>query len=112
MDRFVGQARLEWWANHATCLEKYAIDITNTVNTAGMWQATGRHTRALDTAQREGWDFLMEMDPYFSAVFPGEDNSGIFVRVLEAEDGTLTLLEVPEGGWSDEQHPDLPELTP
>ncbi|MFF0556506.1 hypothetical protein [Streptomyces sp. NPDC004266] len=110
MDRFVGQASLEWWANHATCLEKYAIDIANTVNTTGMWQATGRHTHVLDTAQREGWDFLMEMDPYFSVVFPGEDNSGIFVRVLEAEDGALTLMEVPKGGWSDEQHPDLLEL--
>jgi hypothetical protein len=112
MDRFVGQASLEWWANHATCLEKYAIDVTNTFHTASMWQATGRHAHVLDTAQREGWDFLMEMDPYFSVVFPGEDNNGIFVRVLEAEDGALTLMEVPKGGWSDEQHPDLPELNP
>ncbi|MFC8795025.1 hypothetical protein [Streptomyces cinereoruber] len=110
MDRFVGRARLEWWANQAMCLETYTIDITNTTGTAGAWQATGRHTPVLDSTQREGWDFLMEMDPYFSVVFPGKDSSGIFVRVLEAEDATLTLIEVPESGWPDEQHPDLPEL--
>ncbi|MGA5499047.1 hypothetical protein ACPCSP_32485 [Streptomyces cinereoruber] len=113
MDRFVGRARLEWWANQAMCLETYTIDITattGTAGTAGAWQATGRHTPVLDSTQREGWDFLMEMDPYFSVVFPSKDSSGIFVRVLEAEDATLTLIEVPEGGWPDEQHPDLPEL--
>ncbi|MFJ6252465.1 MULTISPECIES: hypothetical protein [unclassified Streptomyces] len=114
MDRFMGQARLEWWANQATCLEAYTIDITDTVDTAGMagtWQATGRHAPVLDGTQREGWDFLMEMDPYFSLVFPGKDDNGTFVRVLEAKDAALTLVEVPKGGWLDEQHPDLPELT-
>ncbi|MFI8404962.1 hypothetical protein ACIGG5_32565 [Streptomyces sp. NPDC085463] len=115
MDRFTGRARLEWWANQAICLEAYTIDITDTADTtgtAGTWQATGRHAPALDSTQREGWGFLMEMDPYFSIVFPGKHSSGILVRVLEAEDSTLTLIEVPEGGWSDEQHPDLPELNP
>ncbi|MFC8494127.1 hypothetical protein ACFUJU_25720 [Streptomyces sp. NPDC057235] len=97
----MGRARLEWWANQAICLEAYTIDITDTVGaagTAGTWQATGRHAPALHDTQREGWVFLMEMDPYFSIVFPGEDRSGILVRVLEAEDATLTLIEVPEGG--------------
>ncbi|MEU9182957.1 hypothetical protein AB0C90_40560 [Streptomyces sp. NPDC048550] len=96
MDRFVGQARLEWWANHETCLEEYGIDLTVAVDAGGTWRATGRHANALDTTQREGWDFLMEMDPYFSVVFPGKDSPGIFVRVVGAEDGTLTLTEVPD----------------
>ncbi|MER6445337.1 hypothetical protein [Streptomyces venezuelae] len=95
MDRFVGRARLEWWANEAICLEEYGIDVTVSVDDDGTWQATGRHADVLDTARREGWDFLMEMDPYFSVVFPGENDRGIFVRVVEAEDGTLTLREVP-----------------
>ncbi|MFC7931801.1 hypothetical protein [Streptomyces cinereoruber] len=115
MDRFVGRARLEWWANQAVCLETYTIDITDTTGTAGTagaWQATGRHASVLGGTQREGWDFLMEMDPYFFVVFPSKDGRGIFVRVLEAEDAALTLIEVPEGGWLDEQHPDLPELNP
>ncbi|WP_030722234.1 hypothetical protein [Streptomyces sp. NRRL F-2580] len=100
MDRFVGQARLEWWANHAMCLEKYDIDITVTVDAVGTWRATGRHASAPDTTQREGWDFLMEMDPHFSIVFPGQDNGEILVRVFEAEDGTLTLTEAPDGDGS------------
>ncbi|MFI6967087.1 hypothetical protein [Streptomyces sp. NPDC050255] len=98
MDRFVGQARLEWWANQSTCLEMYDVDITVTVDAAGKWRATGRHALALDTIQSEGWDFLMEMDPHFSIAFPGEDRGGITVRVVEAGDGTLTLMEAPD--WS------------
>lgn len=94
MDRFVGQGRLEWWANHSICLEMY--DITVTVDAVGKWQATGRHASALDTTQREGWDFLMEMDPHFSIAFPGEDRGGVTVRVVETEDGTLTLMEAPD----------------
>ncbi|MFJ9344873.1 hypothetical protein ACIRP0_37185 [Streptomyces sp. NPDC101733] len=108
MDRLVGQARLEWWANHATCLQAYGIDIAVTLDAVGTWRATGRHANVLDTTQREGWDFLMEMDPHFSVVFPGEDNSGILVRVVEAEDGTLTLMEVPNGDGSVDITFDLP----
>ncbi|MFG2767675.1 hypothetical protein [Streptomyces rubiginosohelvolus] len=93
----MGRASLEWWANREICLEKYCINITVTADEAGSWHATARHADLLDTAQREGWDFLMEMDPHFSVVLPGEDNSGILVRVLETEDGTLTLAEVPQG---------------
>ncbi|TXS15795.1 hypothetical protein EAO70_15540 [Streptomyces sp. adm13(2018)] len=96
MDRFTGQARLEWWANHATCLGEYDIDITVTVGAVGQWQATGRHANGLDTVQREGWYFLMEMDPHFSLAFPGEDRGGIMVRVVEAGDGTLVLTEAPD----------------
>lgn len=100
MDRFVGQASLEWWANREICLEKYGIALTVTSDEVGTWQATGWHAHLLDTTQQEGWDFLMEMDPHFSVVFPGEDNSGILVRVFETEDGTLTLTEVPNGKGS------------
>lgn len=96
MDRFVGLARLEWWANHSICLEMYDIDITVTVDAEGKLQATGRHANALDTTQREGWDFLMEMDPHFSVAFPSEDRGGIMVRVVEAENGTLSLTEAPD----------------
>ncbi|MFG2978043.1 hypothetical protein ACGFYY_34245 [Streptomyces sp. NPDC048331] len=108
MDRFVGQARLEWWANHATCLEEYGIDISVTVDAVGTWRATGRHADALDTTQREGWDFLMETDPHFSVMFPGEHNDGILVRVFEAEDGTLTLVEAPSRDGSVNITFDLP----
>ncbi|MFD8726954.1 hypothetical protein [Streptomyces sp. NPDC059611] len=96
MDRFEGRARLEWWANHATCLEEYDIDITATVDAVGKWRATGRHATALEAPQREAWDFLVEMDPHFSIAFSGEDRGGITVRVVEAEDGTLTLTEAPD----------------
>ncbi|MFE6065388.1 hypothetical protein [Streptomyces sp. NPDC056525] len=101
MDQFVGQGRLEWWANHSTCLEMYDIDITVAVDAVGQWRATGRHSNALDTIQREGWDFLMEMDPHFSIALPGEDRGGIMVRVVEAGDGTLTLTEASDWDGSE-----------
>ncbi|MFJ3842223.1 hypothetical protein ACIPY6_42990 [Streptomyces sp. NPDC090054] len=100
MDRFVGQARLEWWANQSTCLEMYDIDIAVTVDSVGTLRATGWHAIALDKTQREGWDFLMEMDPHFSITFPGEDRGGIMVRVDEAENGTLSLTEAPDWNGS------------
>ncbi|MFF2780328.1 hypothetical protein ACFVU3_36145 [Streptomyces sp. NPDC058052] len=96
MDGFVGQARLEWWANHVTCLEKYDIDVIVTVDAVGTWWASGQHAHALGTTQREGWDFLMEMDPYFSLVLPGEEQGGVLVNVVEAEDGTLTLTKASD----------------
>ncbi|MDX2290917.1 hypothetical protein R6G00_01775 [Streptomyces roseofulvus] len=96
MDRFAGQGRLAWWANHSMCLEMYDIDITVAVDPIGRRRATGRHAPALDSMQREGWDFLMEMDPHFSVTFPGEERGGFMVRVVEAEDGTLTLTEAPD----------------
>ena len=96
MDRFVGLARLEWWANTSTCIDKYDIDVTIMVDAAGTWRATGRHAAALDTTQREGWDFLMEMDPHFSIAFPDEERGSLIVRVDEAEDGTLILTEAPD----------------
>ncbi|MEV7730469.1 hypothetical protein AB0P15_38105 [Streptomyces sp. NPDC087917] len=79
-----------------------------TVDAVGTCRTTGRHANVLDTTQREGWDFLTEMDPHFSVAFPGEDNSGILVRVFEAEDGILALMEVPNGGGSVDITFDLP----
>lgn len=38
----------------------------------------------------------MEMDPHFSIAFPSEDRGGIIVRVVEAENGTLSLTEAPD----------------
>ncbi|MFE3203435.1 hypothetical protein [Embleya sp. NPDC059237] len=89
----MGSARLEWWANTSICLGEYEIDITITVDAANAWHASGRHSIALDTTGREGWDFLMEMDPLFSLAFPGEDRGHLLVQVDEAKDGTLILTE-------------------
>ncbi|MBK3541609.1 hypothetical protein [Streptomyces sp. MBT60] len=100
MDRFVGQSRLEWWANRSTCLGTYDIAITVTVDADGEWRATGRQATALDASERESWDFLLEMDPHFSLAFPEEDCGGITVRVVEADDGTLTLVKAPAWGGS------------
>ncbi|MEU3795605.1 hypothetical protein AB0F07_38435, partial [Streptomyces fructofermentans] len=47
-------------------------------------------TEAGDTHARSG------MDPHFSITFPGEDRGGIMVRVVEADDGTLSLTEAQD----------------
>jgi hypothetical protein len=96
MDRYEGPARLEWWANHSIYLDMYDIDLTVTVDDAGTWRSFGRHTTEFDKARREGWDFLMGMDPYFSLAFSGEDRGTLMVRVDEAEGGLLTLSEAPD----------------
>ncbi|MEY9904855.1 hypothetical protein ABIA35_001071 [Catenulispora sp. MAP12-49] len=97
MEPFKSPARLEWWAKPSMCIGEYEIDITVTVDPAGVWSAQGRHSHALDTTQREGWDFLVEMDPCFSLAFPGEERGHLMVRVDEAQDGDLILTEAQ--GW-------------
>ncbi|MFJ8043616.1 hypothetical protein ACIRBX_24260 [Kitasatospora sp. NPDC096147] len=96
MDRFVGRGRLEWWANPLLCVERYDLDLTVTVDAAGTWRASATHRPALDPARREGWDFLLELDPHFTVAFPGEEVGAIVVRVAQAADGTLTLTDAPE----------------
>ncbi|MFF0295972.1 hypothetical protein ACFYST_20965 [Kitasatospora sp. NPDC004614] len=96
MDRFVSPARLEWWANSSTCFGEFDIDITVVVDEAGAWHASGEHSLALDADAREGWYFLMGMDPHFSLAFPGEDRGSLMVRVDEMEDGGLVLREAPD----------------
>ncbi|MFI6153241.1 hypothetical protein ACIBCA_11145 [Kitasatospora sp. NPDC051170] len=96
MDRFVGPARLEWWANRSTCFGVYGIEIDVAVDGGGQWRAVGRHVDALDAGRREGWEFLMAMDPHFSLAFPGEERGGIVVRVVEAGNGSLTFTEAPD----------------
>jgi hypothetical protein len=97
MDLYAGPARLEWWANQSTCLDEYEIDMTVTVDASGAWHASGRHCIVLDPTRREGWDFLMGMDPHFSLALPGEDRGSLVVRVDEAEDGAFVLTE--SQGW-------------
>ena len=75
------------------CLDKYEIDFTVTIDQSGVWRASARSPVALEGADREGWDFLMEMDPVFSLAFPGEERGTLLVRVEEVEDGTLILTE-------------------
>ena len=93
MHRYEGPARLEWWANSSMCIGEYGVDLTVTIDQTGVWRASARFAVELDGEGREGWDFLMELDPHFSLAFPGEDRGSLLVRVEEARDGTLNLTE-------------------
>ena len=77
MDRFEGRCRLEWWANSSTllCSAEVAVVIEST---DGGWQATGR-LAGLGEAEREGFDFVCELDPVFTLRF--DDDSTIPVAV-------------------------------
>lgn len=68
-----------------------------TVDQASALRASARFDVALDDEQREGWDFLMGVSPYFSLALPGEERGSLDVRVEEAGDGTLILSEA--GDW-------------
>ena len=68
MDRYEGPARLEWWANPSMCIGEYGVDFTVTIDQAGVWRASARFAVELDGEGREGWDFLMELDPHHPSV--------------------------------------------
>jgi hypothetical protein len=90
MDRFEGHCWLEWWANSSTLL--CSAEVAVVIESAGDgWKATGR-LAGLDEAEREGFDFVCELDPVFTLRFG--DDSTIPVAVEGPDrDGRLVMTE-------------------
>lgn len=87
MDSYEGPATLEWWANRSTCLGSVAVDVI--VRVAGdVWACEASFGTPLTQDEREGFDFLMAMDPVFLLRF--EEDSTLLVNVAET-DRRLTL---------------------
>ncbi|MFI1018543.1 hypothetical protein [Streptomyces sp. NPDC020965] len=77
MDSYQDAATLEWWANRAACLGRLRVRIV--VRTAGDdWTCEATLEAAED---RESFDFLMQLDPYFTLRF--YDASTLLVKVVE-----------------------------
>lgn len=90
MDRYEGAARLEWWANRHFCLGSFDVCVMVLHDDSG-WHASAVFVSPLSEADRECWDFLMKLSPYFTLRFKGDDQAAIDVRVDESEDGALAM---------------------
>lgn len=86
MDGYVGPARLEWQANSVTCLGSIDVDLSVVVDDVG-WHASARFVAPLLGEDREGWRFLLQLDPYFTLRFLEDEQATILVRVDEEADG-------------------------
>ncbi|MFG1810111.1 hypothetical protein [Streptomyces sp. NPDC049040] len=90
MDSHEGTAALEWWANSSTCLARTDVRVVVRV-TGDDWTCGARFELPLSAEDREGFDFLMVLDPVFTLRF--DDGSMLHVDVVMAgdEDGRLLL---------------------
>ena len=91
MDRYAGPAALEWWANRWTCLGRFDAHVLIDALPDG-WCCVAAPVRSWTEAEREGFDFLMSLDPVFDLRFT--DDSTLPVQVVEPYDvNRLTLIE-------------------
>ncbi|MFD3499387.1 hypothetical protein ACFWWT_30235 [Streptomyces sp. NPDC058676] len=84
-----GTATLEWWANRSTCLSRLGVRVTVRV-TGSEWTCDAILDPPVSAEDREGFDFLMELDPLFTLRF--DEGSTFLVNVVAAgTDGRLIL---------------------
>jgi hypothetical protein len=83
MDGYEGPAMLEWWANRSTCLGALGVRVTVRV-TGNDWTCDAVFDPPLSAEDREGFDFLMELDPLFTLRF--DEGSTLLVDVVAAGD--------------------------
>lgn len=91
VDRYAGPAWLEWWANRETCLGSVEVNLQVTVDDEG-WRASATFAMPLVGEDREAWEFLMRLDPYFTLRLPEDEQATIEVRVEESEPGERLAL--------------------
>jgi hypothetical protein len=89
MDRYEGIATLEWWANPSTCPGRFDVCLTVSAASAG-WRAEAVAVNPWTAENREGFGFLMELDPVFTLRFT--DESAVLVQVTETQDGERFTL--------------------
>ncbi|MEU9131512.1 hypothetical protein AB0D08_25965 [Kitasatospora sp. NPDC048540] len=94
MDTYHGTGTLEWWANRSTCLGGYEVDLDIRVDEGG-WTCAAALPAALTEDEREGFAFLMALDPVFTLRL--EDGSSILVDVEADGDARRLGLSVCAG---------------
>lgn len=87
MDGLECRCWLDWWANPITVLASAETQITIT-RSGNAWSARGQLTNDED---REGFDFLCNLDPVFSLRF--QDGSTITVSVHPLDNDQFDLTE-------------------
>ncbi len=95
MDSYDGTATLEWWANPSTCLGSFRVALAVSV-ADGDWKGLATLDRPLPEVDREGFDFLMQLDPAFTLRFA--DDSTIWVNVFTAGANKCLILSPFESG--------------
>ncbi|WP_042440621.1 hypothetical protein [Streptacidiphilus albus] len=78
MEFYESVAHLEWWANRSTCLGRFELSVRITAEPGG-WRAVGVATAPWSDEDREGFAFLMALEPLFTLRFP--DDSTVLVTV-------------------------------
>jgi hypothetical protein len=91
MDGYHGTATLEWWANPLSCLGSYRVSLTVSV-TDGSWRGVAVRDSSTPERDREGFDFLMLLDPVFTLRFPDGDTVQVYV-VAEGERLVLSAAD-------------------
>lgn len=90
MDTYEGAARLEWWANRATCLCSANVHVVIVRDDSG-WHVSATFVTPLTSEEREGWTFLIALSPYYTLRFDDDEDATIDVRVSEPSEGDLLL---------------------
>jgi hypothetical protein len=93
VNRYEGPARLEWWANPVTCLGSVEVVVVVQVAADG-WAG---HASLVDEEDREGLDFLCELDPLFSLRF-GDGRTADVTVGERADNGRFLLAAFPADG--------------
>ncbi|MEU8779691.1 hypothetical protein [Streptomyces sp. NPDC048606] len=94
MDSFQGTGTLEWWANAATNLAGYEVQVSVRV-LDGHWSCEAfLDSEHLSADHRDAFDFLMNLDPVFTLRFA--DGGEILVDALKVGDGARLVLTAYE----------------
>lgn len=95
MDRYQAPARLEWWANRSTCLGAVTVEVDIAWSAESGWDAKAVLTPPLAGDDREGFEFLMALSPFFTLRLTDDSTFPVAVEVegdglrLTRDDGDL-----------------------
>ncbi|WP_329611698.1 hypothetical protein [Kitasatospora herbaricolor] len=95
MDSYDGTATLEWWGNPATCLGSFRVTLTVSV-VSGDWKGIAMLDSPGSETDREGLEFLLQLDPVFTLRF-ADDSTTLVHVIAEGVSGCLILSAFDSG---------------
>ncbi|MFD7414028.1 hypothetical protein [Kitasatospora purpeofusca] len=100
MDSYDSTATLAWWANPSTCLGSFPVTLTLSGN--GGWKGVAVHDSPVSEVNREGFDFLMQLDPVLTLRFA--DDSTVLVNVIAEGAGECLVLSSFDSAELSDRH--------